>query len=131
MQLFKVPPSHIDAAWRSGAHLLGEAAPTTDEWTPEQLKFQLARGEIDLLGASGKAWVAVRVLQFPNVRSLWVYAIYAPGAASRGAFEALEAYAKEQGCSRIQGGCGEAVARLWGRLGFKRAYEVMEYRIET
>jgi len=51
MELFQVPASHIDAAWRDGARLLEQACKRADrEVTADQLKFLLARGERTLLG---------------------------------------------------------------------------------
>ena len=131
MQLLKVSPSHIDKAWADGACKLAEAC----EWalreiTPDQLKMLLARGERTLyaLEEAGSlvAWAAVQVQQLPNVRVLYVYAIYAPGSTGPEAFSLLADLARSEGCSEIRGACSDAVARLWERkLKAERLYSIM------
>jgi hypothetical protein len=132
MQILRVAPSHIDRAWRDGAHNLSEACKwALREITPDQLKLLLARGERTLYaledGDKMVAWAAVQVQQLPNIRVLYVYAIYAPGSTGPEAFRLLADLARAEGCSSIRGACVEQVTRLWERkLGAKRLYTVCE-----
>lgn len=131
MQILRVAPSHVDRAWRDGAHKLSEACKwALREITPDQLKLLLARGERTLyaLEDGGKmvAWAAVQVQQLPNIRVLHVYSIYAPGSTGPEAFGLLADLARSEGCSEIRGACTEAVARLWERkLKAERLYSIM------
>jgi hypothetical protein len=135
MQFLQVPPSHIDRAWKDGAHNLERACDrSAGEVTGSQLKMMLARGEMSLLmlerDGEAIAWLAVRWDDMPNLRALYIYAIYAPGAAFAESFELLREYAAVNGASRIRGACGEAVARLWTRkFGFSEAYRIMEVEV--
>lgn len=132
MQLLHVAPHQMDQAWRDGAFLLGDACiKSAGEVTADQLKMRLARGELTLLCGSEDgnpvAWAAVTFEQYPNLRALFVYAIWASGHTSAEAFELLAKYGKEGGASVIRGACDEAIARLWARkFGFTQAYQIME-----
>ncbi len=133
VNLLRVSPAHIDKAWKDGAHKLSEATKWAgDEITPDQLKMLLSRGERQLLalqdGDALVAWAAVQVQQLPNIRVLYVYAIYAPGSTGPEAFSQLSDLARAEGCSEIRGACSDAVARLWERkLKATKAYAI--YRV--
>lgn len=136
MELFHVPPSHIDVAWRDGAENLSKAiSRAAQEITPSQLKLMLARGERLLIGvrepgAPPLGWAVVTINQLPNIRVLYVWDIYAPGATGPEAFRLLSDYAKANGCSCIRGSCDDAVGRLWERkMNAKKVYAV--YQIEV
>lgn len=92
--------------------------------------MRLARGEMALIAwahdGEPKAWAAVFFDQMPNLRALFIYAIYAPGQTGPEMFDALCQYAKAGGASRIRGACDEAISRLWARKGFTEAYRIME-----
>lgn len=121
MRLLIIPPAHVDRAWRDGANQLAEACKWADrEVTPDQLKMMLARGERILLGLeddAGKfcAYAAVQVQQLPNIRVLYVYSIFAPGATAPECFDHLAQFARHEGCTSIRGACSDAVERLWAR----------------
>ena len=132
MQLSIVNPAFIDQAWRDGACKLGEAcARSAGECTPDQLRMRLSRGDLTLLcvregEAAPVAWVAVQFDQHPNLRALFIYAIWAPGATSDEAFALLAQYGRDGGASVLRGACDEAIARLWARkFGFKSVYQIM------
>lgn len=131
MNLLKVSPAHVDRAWADGAHMLAEACKwADDEITPSQLKMMLARNERQLIALEDSgtmvAWAAVQVQQLPNIRVLYVYAIYAPGSTGPEAFSLLSDLARAEGCSEIRGACSDAVARLWERrFGARKAYQIM------
>jgi len=131
MNLFQVPLQYVERAWRDGASKLSDAIEKAQgEVTADQLKMLLTRGERSLIGIrSGEevvAWFAVNVVQEPNVRHLYVYAIYAPGATGQEAFGLLAGYAYDAGCSEIRGACSDAVLRLWTRKHkAQKLYNVM------
>ncbi len=135
MDLFQCAPQDIDRAWADGASKLAEATKwASREITPDQLKMMLARGERTLIGARDaegiKGWAAIQVQQLPNIRSLYIYAIYAPGITSPEVFEELRKYAKAHGCSVIRGACSEAVGRLWERkFQAKTVYAIYEIEV--
>lgn len=117
MRLFQVPVSHVGVAWKNGAYNLGEATKRAErEITPDQLKLLLLRGERTLLGVADdsdtpKAWLAVQVQTLPNLRTLFVYAIWAPGMLEGEPFELLKQYARDNGCEVIRGCCVPVVGR--------------------
>jgi hypothetical protein len=136
MKLFQVPVSHIGKAWSDGAYNLAEATDRAKrEITPDQLKMLLLRGERTLLGIADdsdipQAWAAVTIQTLPNLRTLYVWAIYAPGYTGPAAFDLLKRYATDNGCETIRGACDPAVAKLWIRkFDAKVIYSV--YEIET
>lgn len=133
MELFFVPPTHIDTAWADGAENLSKATSrAAREITPSQLRMILSRGERTLIGVREPGgpplgWAAVSFSQLPNVRVLYVYALYAPGAAGPEAFRLLADYARANGCSCIRGSCQDAVGRLWERrYQARKLYAVYE-----
>lgn len=135
MELFQCTPAQIDQAWADGAHQLAEACKLASrEITVDQLKMMLARGERTLIGVRDgshvKGWAAIQVQQLPNIRTLYVYSIYAPGATGPEVFAQLKQYARANGCSVIRGACNEAVARLWARrFDAKPLYQIMEIEV--
>jgi len=135
MELFQCHPAQIDQAWRDGANMLAEACKLASrEVTVDQLKMMLARGERTLVGVKDseriRGWAAIQVQQLPNIRVLYIYSIYAPGATGPGVFEQLKQYAKSNGCTVIRGACNEAVARLWARrFNAKPVYQICEIEV--
>jgi len=133
MRLVNIPPAMVSQAWVDGAHQLGKACERSGgEITGDQLKEQIEAGEWTLLATVDDAgrpagWAAVGVQQRPNLRALYVQAIYAPGATSVQAFELLGEFGRHNGCQVIRGACGPGVARLWARRFAARAvYTTME-----
>lgn len=132
VELLTVPASHIDRAWRDGAHKLSEACDTSGgEITGDQLKLILSRGERTLvvMRRVGEivGWGAVMVDQRPNVRALHVSAMYAPGGEFEEFFGELKKYAAMNGCSVVRCAAGPVQARLYRmKCGFKPVYEVLE-----
>jgi hypothetical protein len=134
--LFPVPASHVCQAWKDGAYHLGIACDkAAGEVTGDQLKMLCVRGEKVLMGYRNEAgqvvaWAAISIDQHPNRRVLFVYAIWAPSAASVDAMQALKDLAKAEGCDSIRGACNEAVERLWARkFDAKRVYAIVEIEV--
>lgn len=134
--LFTVAPKFIDQAWKDGASRLSEACDkAAGEVTTDQLKMLLARGERTLLGLRDgdgppMAWVAVSIMQLPNIRTLYVYAIWAPGATGVECMGQLRSFARAEGCSAIRGACNDAVQRLWERkFAARKIYSIIEIEV--
>lgn len=136
MKLFQVPTSHVGIAWRDGAYNLEKATDRASrEITASQLKALLLRGERTLVGiAEGdipKAWAAVQVQTLPNLRVLYVYALYAPGYAGPECYELLRQYAKQNGCETIRGSSIDSIGRIWERrFKAKKLYSVYEMEVD-
>jgi len=128
VDLFVVAPNHIDQAWRDGAHRLSEAIERArDEVTADQLKMQLARGEMTLLllkVGGVDSWYVVEFVQKPNMRVLFVHAMVAAGATTEAAMGKLEEYARQGGASAIDCACYGAAARIFARFGFDEIYSI-------
>jgi hypothetical protein len=137
MHLFHVPPDLIDLAWRDGAHKLASAIiKSAGECTADQLKALLQRGEKTLIGVREgtnppAGWAVLEVQHTPNLQALFVYAVYAPGAAGIDVMRQIKRFARDNGCMVIRGACGDAVLRLWQRrFGAKPIYTVCEISAE-
>lgn len=133
MELFTVDPRYIDFAWKDGAEKLAQATSrAAREITSDQLKLLLARGERQLMGVrepggSPLAWIVTTVNQLPNVRVLYIWELYGPGAAGHETFRLLAEYARANGCSAIRAACDEKVERVLARrFGARKLYSVFE-----
>lgn len=130
-----VPASHIDMAWRDGAHLLSRACETSGgEITVDQLKLMLSRGERSLFavldGEQKVGWLVLRVDQLPNVRVLHVCELYAPGATFEECWGQMQEFARANGCSEIRCSAKEAQCRLYRmRFGFQEVYTTMRFEL--
>lgn len=131
-QLLTVPPSHVDRAWRDGAHKLDAACATSGgEITADQLKLMLSRGERTLLAivndGAPVGWIVCRIDQLPNIRALHVCELYAPGATFDECWEQIKQYAADHGCSEIRCSAKPAQARLYRmRWGFEPIYTTLK-----
>jgi hypothetical protein len=130
-----VPSTHIDQAWSEGASNLGLACSgSTDEITGDQLKMLLSRGERTLLRLDNAGeiagWCVVGVEQLPNVRTIFVYDLYAPNGQFEAFFDEFKEMAKSLGCSRVRCAAKPAQERLYRmRFGYKPVYTVLEVAI--
>ncbi len=135
MKLLHVPATHIDRAWKEGAHHLSEACATSGgEVTGDQLKMLLARGERNLLrmdrDESTVGWGVVRIDQLPNVRVLHVCEMYAPGASFEQFLDALKELASNSGCSEVRCSAAPAQARLYQmKCGFEPLYTTLRVSV--
>lgn len=131
-RLIVVPTSHIDVAWKDGAHNLGLACATSGgEITGDQLKMMLSRGERTLVRLDHDedivGWGVVGVEQLPNFRVLYVYEMYAPNGHFEGFFDELKNMALSFGCLKLRCAAKEAQERLYRqRCGFAPVYRVLE-----
>lgn len=134
-KIFVVPTTHIDVAWKEGAHNLGLACATSGgEITGDQLKMMLSRGERTLVRLDRDdvivGWGVVGVEQLPNFRTLYAYEMYAPHGHFEEFFNELGAMAKALGCLRLRCAAAPAQARLYRqRCGFVPVYQVLEVEL--
>lgn len=134
-KLIAVPTTHIDMAWKEGAHNLGLACATSGgEITGDQLKMMLSRGERSLFRLDCDdqvaGWGVIGVEQMPNFRALFVYELYAPGGSFENFFAELKKMAAAFGCLRIRCAAKPAQERLYRqRCGFAPVYQVLEVEL--
>jgi hypothetical protein len=132
MQLTPIPATHVDLAWKEGAHCLSLACDTSGgEITGDQLKLILSRGERTLIRMDDEdkaiGWGVVRIDQLPNMRVLFVTDMVAPNVHFERFFEALKQLALTHGCSRIRCAAKPAQARLYRmKTGLRPVYEILE-----
>jgi hypothetical protein len=134
-KLIVVPTTHIDLAWKDGAHNLGVACATSGgEITGDQLKMMLGRGERTLIRMDHEesivGWAVIGVEQLPNFRVLYVYELYAPHGHFEEFFQELGGMAKSFGCLRLRCAAAPAQARLYRqRCGFAPVYQILEVEL--
>lgn len=135
MHLSLVPSTHIDQAWRDGAHLLSEACDVSGgEITGDQLKMILSRGE-RMLFAGVKderpvGWCVAGFDQMPNLRALHIFAVWARGNLYAEFVDELAKFAKTNGCSEMRCAARPAQARLYRmKFGFEPVYETLRKQI--
>lgn len=122
------PANMVDQAWQGGADALASAASRAGgEWTGDQLKMMLMRGELLLIG-SDDLWAAVLPIQHPNKRVLHVYAV-ACTADGNGInhpdIADICEYARQTGCTSVTCSADKAAKRLYSRYGFEPVYTTM------
>ena len=128
MTIIHYPASLVNQAWDKGASSLAYAAKRSNgEWTGDQLKMMLMRGEMLLIG-SDDLWAAVQHVQHPNKRVLHVYAVCCT-AEGNGINEPdiaeLAEFAKNTGCTALTCSADKAAERLYARYGFVPQYTTM------
>lgn len=130
-KLLHVPATHVDVAWKDGAHMLSKACDTSGgEITADQLKLIIARGERTLLQmlADDKVvgWGVVRIDQLPNVRVMHVCEVYCPGALHVEFLNQVKVMAKANGCSEVRCSAKPAQERLYRmKFKFEPVYQTM------
>lgn len=135
MKLYVVPTNQVQRFWYLAEPLLQKALDKgNNEFTADQLKLLVTQGQQQLLLVmkEDKCYVAVTVqfINYPNDRV--AYITYIGGKNTKAGFEQFKQWAKEQGCTAIQGSTKyESIARLWNRLyGYEKKYQLMELKLE-
>lgn len=132
IELLSVPHTHIDRAWKDGAHCLSEACKTSGgEITGDQLKMMLSRNERTLIAMKREGefvgWGVVRLDQLANMRVLMITDLVAPDAGFEEFFSKIKELASSMGCSKIRCAADEVRERLYRmKCGFKRVYAILE-----
>jgi hypothetical protein len=131
-ELQQVPQTHIDLAWKDGAHLLSEACDESGgEITGDQLKLMLSRGERILFAAlkdkKPVGWCVIRIDQLPNVRAMHICEVYAKGNLFKEFVDQMAVIARNQGCSEMRCSAKPAHARLYAmKFGFEPVYTTLK-----
>ena len=104
------------------------------EYTAEQLKVYLATGQQIMLVADDegkiKGAASVQLIRYPNDLVCFITAIGGRLITSQDMFQQLTAWAKGQGCTKIQGAARESIERLWRqRFNFSERYRIVEKSI--
>lgn len=128
MTIIHYPASLVNQAWDKGASSLAYAAKRSNgEWTGDQLKMMLMRGEMMLIG-SDDLWAAVQHVQHPNKRVLHVYAVCCTpegNGINEHDIAELAEFAKNTGCTALTCSADKAAERLYARYGFVPQYTIM------
>jgi hypothetical protein len=134
MKLYIVPTNHVQQYWHLAEPLLQKALDKGNgEFTPEQLKLLVAQGQQQLLLLMKEDKVhcalTVQFIMYPNDRV--AYITYIGGKNTKAGFEQFKAWAKNQGCTKIQGSTKyKSIEKLWNRLyGYEPKYTLMELDI--
>ena len=135
MKLYIVPTQQVQRFWHLAEPLLQKALEKgNNEFTADQLKLLVTQGQQQLLLVMKDeiCYVALTVqfINYPNDRI--AYITYIGGKNTKAGFGQFKQWAKEQGCTAIQGSTKyESIARLWHRLyGYKKKYQLMELKLE-
>ena len=135
MKLYVVPTHQVQRFWHLAEPLLQKAIEKGNgEFTTGQLKLLVTQGQQQLLLVMKEeiCYVALTVqfINYPNDRI--AYITYIGGKNTKAGFEQFKQWAKEQGCTAIQGSTKyESIARLWNRLyGYQKKYQLMELKLE-
>lgn len=122
------PPHMIDALWHGNADALATAARRSGgEWTGDQLKLMLMRGELLLIG-SPDLWAAVQVTQHPNKRVLHIHSVVCTidgNGINDADIAELCDYARQIHCTAVTCAADKAAERLYARYGFQPQYTTM------
>lgn len=123
MELKQVNPRYVCQIWPDIKDMLANALSYSGgEYNIDQLKSMLSSGSKILLVADNngeiKGAAAVSLDLWPNDHTCFIMAIGGRMITSADMFNQLQAWAKAQGCTKIQGAARESVERLW-RQKFK------------
>lgn len=132
--LLVVAQTHIDKAWKDGAHCLADACKLVEEITGDQLKMILSRGERTLVAMrendKNVGWGCFRIDQLPNMRVLHITDLVAPHSHFEKFFDDVKQIAEQLGCSSVRCAAQPAQARLYRmKCGFQPVYEILEVKI--
>lgn len=129
-----VPTSLVHRVWPDvESFLIGALQYAGDDYTIEQVRANIARGEWLLVIASDengvKGAAVVNIYNMPNYRVAFVVAIGGRLISSKESFEQFTGILKTFGADRVQGVGRDAIVRLWNRYGFQERYTLFEAKI--
>ena len=134
MKLYIVPTIQVQRFWHLAEPLLQKALDKGNgEFTADQLKLLVTQGQQQLLLVMKDeiCYVALTVqfINYPNDRV--AYITYIGGKNTKAGFEQFKLWAKEQGCTAIQGSTKyKSIEKLWNRLyGYEPKYTLMELKL--
>jgi hypothetical protein len=130
MKIELVPLSLIHKVWPEVEGFLKEALKHgEDDYTIEQAKVYVTRGEWMLVVASNENIEGASIINFynmPNQRIAFVVAIGGRLISNHETYAQFCEILKSFGATRIRGVARESVARLWKRYGFRERYTLVE-----
>lgn len=132
MQIQNVHPNYVQQLWPSINTMLERALEHSGgEYSAEQLRMMLVRGEQVLLIANGESGIVgaatIAFENYPNDRIAFITAIGGRLIAKQSLFDELKEWCRQQGCTKIRGAAREAVARLWHqKFGIEERYRIVE-----
>lgn len=133
LTLQQIHPNFVCQLWPDIGPMLARAlVHSGGEFTADQLKYMLVRGEQTLLVAAdeegpiqGAATVSFE--NFPNERIAFISAIGGRLIACQDLFQQLVEWCRLRGGTKIRGVAGVAVTRLWKqKFGFDHRYNIVE-----
>lgn len=132
MYIQQIPAYLVNQAWPSvEGHLASALRHSGGEYTIDQLRMMLARGEHALLTVMlGECVVGAASVVFenhPSARIAFISAVGGRMISTPEIWGQLQNWCIEQGATRIRGACRPAAARLWQqKFGFKQRYIIVE-----
>lgn len=129
-QFSHIDPIYLDTVWPHVEALLFSAvAKAHGEVDISQLRAEIGRGDVCLVvweeGGQVISAGTVTFINYPNYRV--AYVSFLSGRFSAESFEALKAWCRSLGASKIQCWTDDAIARLYERYGAVKAYNVMRF----
>jgi hypothetical protein len=133
MKLKNIIQGHIQAMWPQVKEYIESALKFSGgEYTAEQLKVLLVRGEQTLLVVVDDennihGCTTVQLIDYPNFRVAFITSIGGRLISTPESFQDLVNWAKFNGATKIQGAARESIERLWRKLyKFERRYAIVE-----
>lgn len=133
MRLQNVAQGHIQIMWPEVKEYIESALKFSGgEYTAEQLKVLLVRGEQTLLVVIDDknkihGCITVQLIDYPNFRVAFITSIGGRLISTPESFQDLVNWAKFNGATKIQGAAREAIERLLRKLyKFERRYAIVE-----
>lgn len=123
-----IDPRYLDAVWPKVEGLLSDAIKKANgEVTIEQLRLLVLRGDSHLVVWHENDEVVsagtVEFINYPNYRV--AYCSFLSGKYTEESFEALKAWCRDLGATKIQCWGDDAVARLYARYGMEKKYNLL------
>lgn len=135
MQIIQIPSHHVQASWPDVEPFISSALGyCQDEYSTDQIRMMLARGEHALLAAVSEGKIvgaaAITFEDYPKARVAFVVAIGGRLISNPSAWEQLRSWCVERGATKIRGAARPAVARLWKqKFGFEQRYIIVEHAL--
>lgn len=135
MKIEQIRPQYVCQVWPAVHAMLEKALYYSGgEYSIDQLKFMLVRGEQVLLVAATDEGVigacSIAFNDYPNDRIAFITAIGGRLIACPELYGQLQDWCRINGATKIQGAARESVARLWKqKFCFEQRYIIVEQRL--
>lgn len=132
MNLQIVPHTHLDQVWPVVGQMLARVCDekaSAGECTIDQIRMSIVQRERHLVVAMDGDEIigagTIEFLNYPNKRVALIGALGGSGIVSPESFRQVSEWCKGMGASELRAYAKEAQARLFGRVGMEKIYEVM------